>query len=109
MFIGIDLKKELLEAALDTCLLTTAEFAAHTAWGRARSEKFEEAQASVPDSGNEYVDEELRSVAIDRALVEVGSHPLIAEDPFSQWDMAPCEYEEEEGEGGMEMEAQAGY
>ena len=85
MFIGIDLNKALLEAALDTCLLTTAESAAHTAWCRARHQAFHAARASVPDSGDVDVDEDLRAVAVGATMQHVGPHPLATEDPFAQW------------------------
>ena len=86
VFIGINLDKEKLEAALDACLLTKEEAAAHVAWGRENQAAVEAAARGVARTGDALADAAAMRAAMEAAK-PARPHPLAAGDNFSEWEL----------------------
>lgn len=83
VFIGIDLDKRVLEAALDACLLTSKEWMKQQAWQRSCLARIDAAEAAVAATGDADADAAAKRAAVE-ALEEIPG-PLAAEDLFEAW------------------------
>ena len=83
VFIGLNLDKEKLSAALDACLLTPEELERQRAWWGSVQDHIEAAEATVPDTGDAEADAAARAAAVD-ALTPIPD-PLADDDPFDAW------------------------
>ena len=87
VFIGIDLKKDKLFAALDACLLTEDELREQTAWKRDVHTLCEAAKAGVIKTDNSEVDDAAREAAAEAAWQQAPNNPLAGSDTFAEWEL----------------------
>ena len=78
VWIGIDLDRAKLEAALDACLVTTKEWFKNTTWMRKRLEAAKDIDAACGDD-----QERARAMVLD-IVEKTGPDPL-GDDPFVPW------------------------
>ena len=86
VFIGIGLDKAKLSAALDACLVTKEELAAHQAWGREVHALCEAAKKGVVETGDPAKDYEARRAAVE-AVEPPRENPMAAVDNFAEWNV----------------------